>query len=100
MLTRLMGNKYFHSRVNNWSILSRGKVHLNNIISQIMKAVLPKYQINGGIQSMMLLKPVQPPIWNGIHPPRKTVAAMDATMNMFMYSARKKKANLIPEYSV
>ena len=29
-----------------------------------------------------------------------TVAAIEATINIFIYSARKKNANLIPEYSV
>ena len=45
---------------------------------------------------MMLLKPSQPPIWNGIQPPRKTVAPMAQMMNILANSARKKKANLIP----
>ena len=100
ILTRLIGRRYFHSRVNNWSILKRGNVHLNHIISQMIKAVLPKYQKSGGMKSITWLNPSQPPICNGIHPPRNTVAAIEATMNMFIYSARKKKANLIPEYSV
>ena len=47
-----------------------------------------------------VIESVPVPTWNGIHPPRKTVAAIDATMNIFIYSARKKNANLIPEYSV
>ena len=95
-----MGKRYFHSRVNNWSILNRGKVHLNHIMIQMIKKVFPMYHTNGGMKSIMWLNPPQPPTWNGIHPPRKTVAAMEATINMFMYSARKKKANFIPEYSV
>jgi len=33
MLKRLMGKRYFHSSVRSWSIRSRGKVHLNSIIS-------------------------------------------------------------------
>jgi len=37
---------------------------------------------------------------SGIHPPKNTVAASEATMNIFMYSARKKNANRMPEYSV
>ena len=95
-----MGKRYFHSRVNNWSILNRGKVHLNHIITQIIKNVFPMYHTNGGMKSMMWLKPAHQPTWKGIHPPRNTVAAMEATINIFMYSARKKNANLIPEYSV
>ena len=95
-----MGSRYFHSRVSNWSILKRGNVHLNHIITKITNAVLAKYQISGGTKSITWLKAAQPPMCNGIHPPRNTVTAMDATINMFMYSARKKKAKRIPEYSV
>jgi hypothetical protein len=36
----------------------------------------------------------------GIHPPKNKVAPMAQTMNTFTYSAKKNKANFIPEYSV
>jgi uncharacterized membrane protein len=49
MLKRLMGKRYFHSRFRSWSILNRGKVHLNHIISQMIKPVFPMYHIEGGI---------------------------------------------------
>ena len=65
-----------------------------------MTNVFPKNQTNGGMKSITWLNPSKPPMCNGIQPPQKTVAAIAATMNMFMYSARKKNANLIPEYSV
>src|SRR4030042_2284868 len=97
--TRFMGNRYFHSSVSSWSILNRGNVHLNHIIRKITKNVFKIYQINGGMKSITWLNPSQCPTWNGIHPPRNTVAAIDATMNIFIYSARKKNANLITEYS-
>jgi hypothetical protein len=45
----LMGNKYFHSRFSNWSILNRGNVHLNHMIRKIKKKVFPKNQIDEGI---------------------------------------------------
>src|SRR5262245_43775822 len=41
-LIMLMGNKYFHSRFNNWSILNLGNVHLNHMMTNIRKNVLPK----------------------------------------------------------
>ena len=100
ILTRLMGNRYFHSRVNNWSILNLGKVHLNHIITQMIKKVFPMYHTNGGMKSMMWLNPAHPPMWNGIHPPRKTVVAIAETTIIFVYSARKKKANFMALYSV
>ena len=48
-LTNPMGTKYFHSRLNNWSIRRRGNVHLNHMMINITTAVLPKNQINEGI---------------------------------------------------
>ena len=50
--------------------------------------------------SITLLKASQLPICNGIHPPKKSVAAMLTMIKRFTYSAKKKNANLIPEYSV
>ena len=48
-LNILIGNKYFHSRLSNWSILNRGKVHLNHMITNIKKNVFPKNQRLDGI---------------------------------------------------
>ena len=49
ILNILIGNKYFHSRFNNWSIRSLGNVHLNHMIKNISKKVLPKNQMLDGI---------------------------------------------------
>jgi E3 ubiquitin-protein ligase DOA10 len=39
--------------------------------------------------------------WNGDnHPPKNTIDATNATINMFAYSLRKNNAHLKPEYSV
>lgn len=48
-LNMLMGNKYFHSRFSNWSIRKRGNVHLNHMITNIKKNVLPKNHTLDGI---------------------------------------------------
>ena len=100
ILNILIGNKYFHSRFKSWSIRSLGKVHLNHMIRNISKNVFAKNQILDGIKSITWLKPVQFPICNGIHPPKNNVAPMAHTINTFTYSAKKNKANFIPEYSV
>ena len=39
-------------------------------------------------------------MWNGIQPPRKSVAKIAQTMNMFTNSARKNIAKFIAAYSV
>ena len=49
ILNILMGNKYLHSRFNNWSIRSRGNVHRNHMMTKIKKKVLPMNQILDGI---------------------------------------------------
>ena len=56
VLTRLNGNKYFHSSVRIWSILSLGNVHFNHMIRYTTKKVLPKNQTKGGIKSMTSVK--------------------------------------------
>ena len=47
--TKFKGNKYFHSSFNSWSILKRGNVHLNQMITNDTKMALPKNQITDGI---------------------------------------------------
>ena len=84
IFNRFSGSKYFHSKVNNWSTLSLGNVHLNHIIKNTSINVFPKNQKtpNNGIDSVMP---------NGDnHPPKKTVAAIAAIMNMLINSAKKK----------
>ena len=88
ILTKLMGSRYFHSNVNNWSILKRGNVHLNHMIIKINPPVFPKNQIIEGIASIMALNPFQPQICKGIQPPKNKVVAIPATINIFRYSAR------------
>lgn len=41
-LIMLIGNRYFHSRFNNWSIRNLGKVQRNHMIRKIRKNVFPK----------------------------------------------------------
>ena len=48
-----IGNKYFHSRFNNWSIRNLGKVQRNHMITKIRKNVFPKNHIDDGIKSMI-----------------------------------------------
>ena len=49
---------------------------------------------------MIWLNCVFVPKCKGCHPPKNKVAPIAQTTNMFTYSARKNKANFIPEYSV
>lgn len=49
ILNMLIGNKYFHSRFNNWSMRNLGNVHLNHMMTNIKKNVFPKNQILDGI---------------------------------------------------
>ena len=48
-LNKLIGNKYFHSRSNNWSTLNLGNVHLNHMIRKIRKKVFPMNHTDAGI---------------------------------------------------
>lgn len=48
-LNKLIGNKYFHSRFNNWSTLNLGNVHLNHMIRKIKKNVFPKNHTDDGM---------------------------------------------------
>jgi hypothetical protein len=84
MFTRLIGNKYFHSKVNNWSTLNLGNVHLNHIIKNTKIIVFPKNQNtpNQGIDSVIPK--------GESHAPKNMVVAIDAIMNMFINSAKKK----------
>src|SRR4030042_2151285 len=80
------GNKNFQAKSINWSTLKRGKVHLNHIITKTRKKLFIKNQTQEGR--------------NGpFHPPRKRVVAMAETRKRLAYSAKKKIANFIPEYS-
>ena len=47
--TRLIGNKYFHSSFNNWSIRRRGNVHLNQMIMNERAIALPINHTTDGI---------------------------------------------------
>ena len=77
----------FQEKFNNWSNLTLGNVHLIHSMTKTRKYVLIKNQtIPGRIGP-----------W---YPPRKNVVAMAHTIKIFVYSARKKRANLIQEYSV
>ena len=96
----LIGSKYFHSRFSNWSMRNRGKVHRNHMMMKMRKNVLPKNHTDDGMKSIIWLKSCQLPIWSGIHPPRNRVAPMAHTINILTYSAKKNRANFIPEYSV
>ena len=99
-LNMLIGNKYFHSKFNNWSIRSRGNVHLNHMITNIRKKTFPINHIDEGIKSITWLKLSQCPMCSGIQPPKNNMAPMLHTIKILTYSARKNKANFIPEYSV
>ena len=55
ILTRLIGNKYFHSRVSSWSTLNLGKVQRNHIIKNTSSNVFSINQTtpNHGMDSVI-----------------------------------------------
>lgn len=88
IFTKLIGNKYFHSKLSSKSIRKRGNDQRTHKLKKIRRNVFPKNQTYDGMYHMAWLKPSNPGICNGIHPPKNTVVAMDAIINIFRYSAK------------
>ena len=92
------GINIFQPKFINWSYLNLGKVPLIQININRNTAILLKNQING----------IQPSFAPGIsesgngarHPPKNKVVARAETVTIFMYSAKKNKANFKEVYSV
>ena len=78
MFNKFNGNKYFHSKVNNWSILNLGNVQRNHIIKNTKVIVFAKNQKtpNQGIDSVIPKGDNQPP--------KNTVAAIAAIINILI----------------
>ena len=85
IFTKFIGNKYFHSKVNNWSTRNLGKVHLNHIIKKIMINTFIKNQIDSGNQAILSVIPK-----GDNHPPKNNTTAIEAIMNILINSAKKK----------
>ena len=84
MFNKFNGSKYFHSNVKSWSIRKRGNVQRNHIIKNTNSIVFPKNQKipKIGIDSVIPKGDNQPP--------KNTVAATAAIMNILINSAKKK----------
>ena len=88
IFTKLIGSRYFHSKFNRRSTLNRGKDHRTHKLRNIKKNVFRKNHAHEGIYHISWLKVSHPLTCGGIHPPRKTVVAIAATINMLRYSDR------------
>src|SRR5688572_9064307 len=94
------GVSFFQQRSMSWSTRYRGSVHRSHIMSRTRAKDFDMNQKRPSRNGFMgKVEPRSRPN-GGSQPPRKNVVAMAATTNMFAYSARKKKLNRIPEYSV
>src|ERR1700761_62359 len=90
-LRRPIGSMNFHAKFISWSMRSRGRVLRTQIKMPINPESFAKNQRYEGIQVRKE---------NGAdHPPRKRVIASPLIANMPIYSPRKNRANLKPEYS-
>ena len=87
------GKKDFQPNCISWSYLYLGKVALVTI-----KKITPKislklnHKLPGKIENGNILK-------IGNHPPKNRIAAKELIKSMFEYSAKKKSANVMAEYS-
>src|ERR1700722_4943461 len=87
-----IGSMNFQAKFMSWSMRRRGRGPRIQMNMTIMKSSLA---MNHRYEGMKVRNE------NGAdHPPRKRVMAIPLMENMPMYSARKKSANLKPEYSM
>ena len=87
ILINAMGNRNFQENAMIWSIRTRIRVaRIQRITMNTMKTLRTNHAHTGKK--------------GPFHPLRNRVVNMAATASVFMYSARKKVANFIPEYSV
>ena len=88
MIFRIVsGNSSFQQKDCKWSTLILGNVQRTQMNNDIITKV---FRINQ----------IQPGRMGPDQPPRNNVVAMPAATNILQYSARKNKAQRIPEYSV
>src|SRR5215469_897879 len=91
-LINAIGSMNFHAKFISWSMRRRGSVLRIQISMAINTRSLAKNQKYDG---------TQPRKENGaVQPPRKSVIASPQIANIPMYSPRKNRANLKPEYSM
>src|SRR5688572_12964066 len=102
MLPNAMGNITFHPNLISWSYRSLGNVARSQKKRNKKEYVLTANHIvfstqakDGSPTSAIIV-----PGYGAFHPPRNSAAATQDTSTMLAYSARKKKANLRPLYSV
>src|SRR5262245_40920853 len=95
-----IGISTFHPNRMNWSYRSRGSVPRSQMKTNMKTHSLAMNQITGH-QPSFAPDQIGPPSGQGAcQPPRNSVVANAATVNMLMYSARKNSANLSELYSV
>src|SRR6185437_7393206 len=90
-LSNAMGSMNFQAKFISWSMRRRGSVLRIQISMAISTRSLAKNQKYEGTQARKENGAVQPP--------RKRVMARPQMANIPMYSPRKNRANLKPEYS-
>src|SRR5690606_33806992 len=100
--TNAKGIKTFQHSVNSWSARKRGSVQRIHICTPTIVSDFNNVHAiphpNPVVQSARRKLPM---LGNGLfHPPKKITTPNIATRNIIAYSARNKKANLIPPYSV
>src|SRR5579864_797576 len=86
------GSMNFHAKFMSWSMRRRGSVARIQISTAISTRSLAKNQKYDGTQVRKENGAVQPP--------RKSVMANPQIANIPIYSPRKNRANLKPEYSM
>ncbi len=92
MLANENGVNTFHDTYISWSTLRRGRLHRIQSCTKTRKNAFRRNHTTPG-------SGISPP--NGpCQPPRKSIVTRALMRNISAYSARKKKANFIPEYSV
>src|SRR5690606_13442140 len=102
MHTKATGINIFQQRVINWSARKRGRVQRTHIwiptiksdLLTVQKSPQPKPVVQSANRKL-------PMLGRGVfHPPKKIMTPSIETKNIMAYSAKNKKANLIPPYSV
>src|SRR6185437_11912059 len=91
-LSRAMGRMNFQAKPISWSMRRRGSVPRIQMKKKMSASSFAKNHIHDGIK----LRTES----GADHPPRKSVMPSAEVANMPRYSARKKSANLKPEYAM
>ena len=92
-MIRVSGTRNFQLKASRWSMRKRGRVPRIHIRTKTMSRAL-RTRMMGARKGSRVSRPKKR------QPPRKATAVITATPKVAAYSARKKRANFIPLYSV